>query len=311
MKGTGVMRSLIRWLGSLTIAVPLLIVIAAVLAWGTIYETRFGTASVQRFVYHSWWFQGLLAFLALNLAVAALERYPWQRRHAPFVLAHLGIILVLLGGIIGGRFGIEGQLIIPEGSAERTLQLPGNVLVVHQPNPGVHQAFPTNFETQAWVHEPRTTFPITLDGRSIQLTVDRYYPDAVTDETITDDGAEENPALHLVVRDRDQQDALWLLAREPERFGSRWGEAHLLFLEPSTPAQLDQLLHPSTETPHPRGVVTLRFEGMARAVELPVPEELNQTMEIPDTPYRITFKDYFPDFAITEQGLKSRSNQPN
>ena len=104
---------LLRVLGSLQIAVPLLIAIAIVLAWGTIYETSFGTAAVQRFVYRAWWFQGLLGFLALNLAIAAWQRYPWKRRHLPFVLAHVGIILILLGGIIGGRWGIEGQLIIP------------------------------------------------------------------------------------------------------------------------------------------------------------------------------------------------------
>jgi hypothetical protein len=85
------MNRFIKLLGSLTIAVPLLVAIAVVLAWGTIYETRFGTAAVQRFIYRAWWFQGLLAFLAVNLALAALERYPWKRRHLPFVLAHLGI----------------------------------------------------------------------------------------------------------------------------------------------------------------------------------------------------------------------------
>src|SRR3989338_2917683 len=175
------MRFLYRFLGSLHIAIVLLISIAGVLAWGTIYETRFGTAAVQRFIYQSWWFQALLGFLALNLAVAALRRYPWQRKHVPFVLAHIGIIPILFGGIIGSRFGIEGQLLIPEGQAERVIETPGNVLVVHQPNPGMHHIIPTKFETQAWVHEPNATIPIPLEGRSIQVTVDRYYPDAVTD----------------------------------------------------------------------------------------------------------------------------------
>ena len=79
-------------MGSLAMAVSLLVAIAVVLAWGTIYEARHGTASVQRFIYHAWWFQALLAFLGINLAVAALERWPWQRRHIPFVLAHIGSI---------------------------------------------------------------------------------------------------------------------------------------------------------------------------------------------------------------------------
>ena len=85
------MTHLFRILGSLRMAVPVLFVIAVVLAWGTIYEARFGTAAVQRFVYQAWRFQALLAFLAINLAAAALSRWPWQRRRgahaAPSIMA--------------------------------------------------------------------------------------------------------------------------------------------------------------------------------------------------------------------------------
>lgn len=301
----------IHLLGSLTLAVPLLIAIAAVLAWGTIYETRFGTAAVQRFIYHAWWFQALLAFLALNLTMAALERAPWQRRHIPFVLAHIGIILILLGGIIGGRFGIEGQLVIPEGQAEHTLETPGNVLVVHQPNPGIHAVIPTRFETQAWVHEPNLVLPVTVGGRAIQLTVNRYYPDAMTEEHVTDGGSEENPAVHVRLAHEEHQDAVWLFARDPERFGIGWADAHVLFLEPQTTAQLEQLIGRSQAKTHPRGVVVLDLPGMKRAREIPVPDTLNQAIPVEGTPYQITFKDYFPDFAITEAGLVNRSSQPH
>ena len=305
------MKRWVQLLGSLRIAVPLLIAIAAVLAWGTIYEARFGTAAVQRFIYHSWWFQGLLVFLAVNLAVAALERYPWQRRHAPFVLAHIGIILILLGGIIGSRFGIEGQLIIPEGQAERTLETPGNVLVVTQPNPGIQHSVPTQFDTQAWVHEPNLAIPVQLGHRAIQLTVDRYYPDAVTNEEITDDNPQENPAVQVLLEHNEQQDTIWLMSRDPERFGVGWGEAHVLFLEPMTQEQLNQLMGRTGIETHPRGVVSLKLPGMDHPREMPVAEQLNQVLEIDGTPYEMTFKEYFPDFAITEKGPVSRSTQPN
>jgi cytochrome c biogenesis protein ResB len=161
------MRRLMGYVGSLTIAVPLLIAIAAVLGWGTIYETRFGTAAVQRAVYQSWWFQALLAFLAVNLAIAVLERYPWRQKHVPFVLAHLGIILTLLGGIIGARFGVEGHLVIPEGQAEQALQLPAKVLEIYEPNPGIRHLVPTHFEASAWIHEPNARFLVPLKDRGL------------------------------------------------------------------------------------------------------------------------------------------------
>lgn len=304
------MIRLVRILGSLRIAVPLLIAIAAVLAWGTLYETAYGTAAVQRFVYRSWWFQALLAFLAANLAIAALQRYPWKTRHAPFVLAHLGIILILLGGILGGIFGIEGQLIIREGEAEKVLQLPGNVLVVHQPNPGIHTAVPTRFETQAWVHEPNLVIPLHLDGREVRLTVDKYYPDAVVNEIIEDGGPEVYPAALMHMRHDEQQDEVWLLARDPERFGVGWGDGHLLFLEPQTPEQVAQLLAPAAAAPHARGSISFAFEDPPRTVEVPVPDAMGGTVELKGTPYRVTFKDFFPDFVLGEQGPESRSQEP-
>ncbi len=311
-------------LGSLRIAVVLLVTIAAVLAWATLYETRFGTGAVQRVVYRSWWFQCLLGFLAVNLAMAALARRPWQRRHVPFLLAHLGIISILAGGIIGGRFGIEGQLIIPEGESERMLEAPRNVLVVQQPNPGIAHVLPTEFDTRAWVHEPQARYHLPLEGRAVTLLVDRYYPDAVTEERIVTDGVEGSPAVRLTVRHKEQSDTVWLFARDPERFsatmlggsakifggGARWGEAHLLFLEPQTDAQVDQLLGRAAVDAAPRGVVSLRLPGQSQTRDVPVPERLDQPMKLSGTPYTITFKDYFPDFALTEQGPRSRSDEP-
>lgn len=300
----------VRLLGSLAIAVPLLIAIAVVLAWGTIYEAHYGTAVVQRFIYHAWWFQALLAFLALNLAVAALERYPWERRHAPFVLAHLGIILILAGGIIGSRWGIEGQLIIPEGEAERLLETPENVLVVQQPNPGLQAVVPTRFESQASVQAPNLAVPVTLEDRTIQLTVDRYYPDAVMEEEITNDNPMENPAAQIRLAHNEQEDTTWLFSRDPERFGVGWGEAHVLFLEPQTSEQLEQLLGRAEADTHPRGIVSIKLPGMSEPFEIRVPQEVGQAVAVHGTPYHVLFKDYFPDFVITEQGPVSRSLEP-
>ncbi len=293
-------------------AVSLLIAIAGVLAWGTIYEARFGTAAVQRVVYTSWWFQALLGFLAINLAIAALERYPWQRKHTPFVMAHIGIILILFGGIIGGRFGIDGQLIIAEGQAERVLQLPQNVLAVHQTNPGLTHALPTSFESRAWVHEPNTLFRVPVkDGQWLELTVDRYYPDAQVTEEIVEGGEQDNPALRVTLRHEEQQEEAWLLARDPERFGLRWGDAHVLFLEPATDQQAAQLMGEHDAATHPRGVIALRLPGERSAREIPVPEAPGAPVPLKGSPYVLTFKDYFPDFAITEEGVTSRSAEPN
>lgn len=300
-----------RLIGSLYIAVPLLLAIATVLAWGTIYETRFGTAAVQEAVYRAWWFQTLLGFLAVNLAIAAARRWPWRRDHTPFVLAHLGIILILIGGIVGGRFGIDGQLIIAEGDTARWLELPGNVLVVHEPNPGTHHVLPMRFAASA-DQTPHALFRVPLDAGEARVVVDRYYPDAIRQEHVMDDGPSSNPAIQFRLWHDEQEAELWLFARDPERFGLGWGEAHVLFLEPATEAQRAQLLGVSTDDASPpRGVVSVRLPGDTQGRDVPVPERMGEPVALGDSGYTVTFRDYFPDFSITEQGIVSRSEAPN
>ncbi len=306
-----------RFIGSLKVAVPLLIAIAGVLAWGTIYEARFGTASVQRFVYHSWWFQSLLGFLAVNLAAAALSRYPWKRRHLPFVLAHIGIILILAGGILGGRFGTDGQLIIPEGESNDSLQLDRNVLVIHQPNPDVHHEFSTRFETTAWDHAPHALFEVPLEGAALQVVVDRYYPNADRNEEITGAGDKENPAVHLVLSHEEREDDIWLLAHDPDRFGARWGEAHVFFLSPDSDQQVKQMLGKGKVPLPPDSIALLSLPkgGLAglligrdgkkvRIDSLAIGKEY----EHPTLGYRFKVSDFYPR-ARVEEFFTNRDNE--
>lgn len=308
---TSLFQKTLAAMGSLPMAAGLLVTIALVLAWGTLYEARLGTAAVQRFVYHSWWFQLLLAFLGLNLTVAALERYPWKRRHIPFVLAHIGILLILIGGILGARLGVEGQLIIPEGKTEQFLQMPRMVLVAHPLNPGEVFVFPTNFESKAWVHEPNETFRVPIEQGGIRLTVDRYFPNARIQEEVTGDGGLENPGVHVVLSRGENQEDVWLFSRDAERFGARSGEVRVLFLEAGTKEEYRRLTAPPRKNERGRGVVTIEFPDLKVRRQIPVPLDFNRTIVIQGTPYRITFKDYFTDLAVTRQGVVNRSDQPN
>jgi hypothetical protein len=251
------MKRLLRYLGSLQLAVILLVIIGIVLAWGTLYEVRFGTASVHRYIYRSWWLQGLLGFLAVNLGGAAVKRYPWQSRHAPFLLAHLGIILILLGAIIGGVWGLDGQMAIAEGEAQRVLQLSQNVIAIQQPASGFTRVFPVSFETQAWNHAPNARYDVALGSRRLRLTVEQYFPNADVQEAISNDGLVDNPAVQVELTDGDQRHIAWLFARDAQRQGLRWGPAHMVLMEPPTEEQLAQILGFDARAADQPGTVTL------------------------------------------------------
>jgi len=103
--------------GSLHLAVVLIGVYAAVLAWATLAESRYGAAAAHFGVYDTGWFAALNALLALNVFCAVVVRLPWRRRLAGFFVTHGGILVLLLGCLATRQLGIEAQLPIYEGKA--------------------------------------------------------------------------------------------------------------------------------------------------------------------------------------------------
>ena len=300
-----------HWLGSMPVAVFLLVTLALVLAFATRYESLYNTKAAQRVFYHAWWFQTLLGLLAVNLTVSALHRWPWKKHHIGFVLTHVGIILILIGGLIGTWWGVEGQLIIPEGQTERFLHIGQDEIIVHVPNPGNQVIFPVHFASRALEQSPRYAAQATIAGQPTPFVVDRYLPNARVEERVETDGTQENPAIEIAIHAPPSSDDVWLFARDPERFGMRWGEAHLFFIEPATNAELHRLLEPPPTPADYRGVLRLAFPRLNVEREIAIAAPFDQPIPIKGTPYRVTIKEYFPDFAITEQGVRSRSDEPN
>ena len=45
----------------------------------------------NKLVYHSWWMITVMVLLSVNLSMVLIDRWPWKKRHLPFILAHIGI----------------------------------------------------------------------------------------------------------------------------------------------------------------------------------------------------------------------------
>jgi len=114
-------RKVLRRLGSLKLAVVLLVILTVVLAAATFLEAARGRELALWYVYNHIWFIVLLAVLSVNVAAAMAVRFPWRLRHAGFLLAHLGLLAVLAGSIQTFFFGIEGQVSIVEGATSDTM----------------------------------------------------------------------------------------------------------------------------------------------------------------------------------------------
>lgn len=107
-----------RFLASLKLAVISLSSLAAVLAYATFFESWYGTAAAQEWIYRSKGFSVLLAFLGANILCAALIRYPWKKRQTGFVVTHLGLLVLLGGSFYSLMTSDEGQLALLEGETK-------------------------------------------------------------------------------------------------------------------------------------------------------------------------------------------------
>jgi hypothetical protein len=189
----------IHLLGSLNVAVFLLASIAALIAFATIMESRFDTAVARYYIYDNPLFMLWLIVLALNLLCAAFTRWPWQRKHAGFVVTHAGIILMLTGAVIGRIWGFEAFVTLDKTKPpENRLVTKEDILTIGT-SEGVRGQMP--FDTEMRPPTEARPFTLPLENSPLKLVVDRASDNLVPDDTLaasTDPAAPAGIALHFI-----------------------------------------------------------------------------------------------------------------
>lgn len=118
-------RRVFRWLGGpsvLLYAMPWLMVL---LVWGTVAQKDLGLYEAHRLYFSSWivWagFVPLpgaymtLGAITLCLTLKFLFFSPWRMSRAGTILAHLGVLVLMIGGLLTAMTQQEGYLMLREG----------------------------------------------------------------------------------------------------------------------------------------------------------------------------------------------------
>ncbi|HKP01795.1 MAG TPA: hypothetical protein VJU77_00405 [Chthoniobacterales bacterium] len=214
-----------RFFASLKLAVVLLAVLIVGAIAGTLYESSFDAKVARAYVYGAPWFNIWLLFLAANLAVSALSRWPWKKHHVAFLVTHLGIITLLIGSLIGRTWGIEGTITIFKGEP------PTNRLLVDQhqlrvrDTDGLVKGYPAEF-----IHRPPTpSKPWDLGplAGGARLKIVDYAPaieGKLNPKPLKEGGA---PALHFSIATAMMGQHLesWLLADDQQHSSFNMGLA--------------------------------------------------------------------------------------
>jgi hypothetical protein len=103
---------LVRHLGSLQLAVISLSIFVVVMAIGTMVESWYSGRLAQELVYRAWWFSLLLGVLGVNIFSAAAKKWPWKKHQTGFIVTHVGLILMVVGGLFNALGGTDAQLVL-------------------------------------------------------------------------------------------------------------------------------------------------------------------------------------------------------
>ena len=162
-EGLSFKRRALRTIGALWFGTVLLMLLLISMAAATAYESLHGAPAALKEFYLSWWFEGLLALLGVNLAASLGSRWPFARRQVGFVVAHTAIIVILAAALVTQLFATDGVLRLAEGETQTHCLVP-------DPSPRVRAGDASDSEVAVYRPAP-LGFAVTL--RQFRLGV---YP---------------------------------------------------------------------------------------------------------------------------------------
>ncbi|BDM78297.1 cytochrome c biogenesis protein ResB [Acaryochloris marina] len=290
------LTKLVRFLGSIKLAVPVLGAIASILIWATFYESKVGSLVVQQQIYKSPWFGALMFLLAVNLGVSTLSRYPWRgARKVGFALTHLGLIVLIAGSAAVIHLGVEGLLLVrTDQPANHLVRVEGELLEVMDDQGQVQQA-------AVMVTPERIISPTQFAG----LRLLDYIENSVETVEYRDGDAQDDPAIRLVLSsDRmGQTFDQWL---SPAAETVDLGPAQLELWQAANQTDLQQLLADPTQQ-QARQSGTLMFKMGDVDTPLAIDDLRRQDAVINDI--QVHLLNVWPDFRLDDQNQPITASQ--
>lgn len=305
------LKSAVRGLASLRLAVVLIVVLAAVLAGATFVESAHGREYAHWYVYGSAWFIALLTLLAVNILAATLVRFPWQKRQLGFVVTHAGLLVLLVGSIQTFVGGIEGQVSLREGEQTDTLVVSDRSRITVE-RPTAQGRVRTEFAFRPGpVDWPEGRVLDFGSAGGLGLKVLKFYRHAREHVAwVADEVDYQGPALKLLLSGPTGNAVAedWLAGT---LFGGEAviGPTHYELLPVPVASLVEDFTRPPTEGLGARGILSLHYAG--RRISVKVDEHLGKRIPVGDDGLTVEIVEYLPDARPTPDGrFFSRSDKP-
>jgi hypothetical protein len=246
---------IIKFFSSIKLAIFILLSLAVIAAVGTITEAHFNDSEVaKKLVYQSPYMYAVLGLLVITLIAVMIDRWPWKQHHTGFVLAHVGIIVLLFGSWITQRYGIDGTMAFGIGEQRNSVMIKDRVMMVYASLDGNSMRSMYNEPVDFLRHPPTEKNPFVINLGADQLRFTKYYQFAVRDSEIEPSEAQkDSPAVRVQLENRFVNMTQWV---RRERGASTQildlGPAKVILTDsipaPSGHNEVVLITHPGSET---------------------------------------------------------------
>lgn len=286
-------QNLFKVFASVRLAIPLLTVLIIALIAGTIIESRYGADAGRILVYNASWFSILIVLIAVNLAAAAFDRIPWQKKHIGFVITHLGIIVILAGSLLTQKKMVDGQIILAEGETEHRITLPEPILYIFSEDMRQGWMLPIKKTAFTWTGNRVLTRPENAPF-PFEMNLKAFYPKARMTEVF--EKAESGPAaLKVHLKGSMINQTLRLVEEDPAAGRIPLGPATLVFSK--------HMLKENEGAVSSSGYLEAEKNGQVTVVSLPKNGVFPAEFSIEDTPYKIKVMKLFKNAVVSGKEL--------
>ena len=176
------------------LAAVLLIVLAFSMAMATFIENDFGVSASKALIYHSDWFEAVIALVFINLIVNVFRIKPLKTAKWAVFIFHLAFIFIILGAAITRYIGYEGLMSIREGQASGTFQSDEVYVMISDEDSQILNEKEVLFST---LTKNEVSLDFEIKGQSYSLNTYDFTPNAMDYIAETEHG---KPMFEITVK---------------------------------------------------------------------------------------------------------------
>ncbi len=206
---------------SLKLAVFILLALAVLTAVGTFIESQYNQEIANKLVYRSLWMTATLLLLAVNLISVLIDRWPWRKRHFPFVLAHIGILTLMLGSLVTRSFGVDGSLRFKEGEKASLVSVSDMEIKIYSSYDGENFSLIHEEPVDMFFIRPTLKKPYVISTAHERFIIKRHFPFAIGRELFQPVSKNGRPAVRFYLAGSQANMAEWIYLDTGENVASR------------------------------------------------------------------------------------------